>query len=423
MFVHPSLIAEVVAFVSAGTATNANARIRQIVLGPPTAPYGTTSFGTVGQYEQIDGIAYGEVNPRDPLNAVIQDIDLAPVDAKGLVEYSTDFQILMPVDESKGNHIMLSEVVNRGNETSPGTFNIGTSASNPQGDGFLESQGLTLIFIGWQADLVAPASNPGLISMSAPIAHFRGGKSITGIVRSEWTVSTPTSTQNILAESSSNTPGYASVTTSNAGLKLTARVHQNDAKAPIPNSQWAFADCTSTPFPGVPNPQKVCLQNGFDTNHIYELIYTAKDPILMGLGLAALRDVSAFFHNTKTDDNGTPNPLAGQIKHTILRGDSQSGRLLRTFLDLGFNEDETGKQVFEGMHPHIGSVRNYINVRFSQPGRLAGTQHTEMQYPGPDSPLTYEPVFDPLTGKAEGILDRCRENHTCPKIVHTMSDI
>ena len=120
---------------------------------------------------------------------------------------------------------MLSEVVNRGNETSPGTFNIGTSASNPQGDGFLESQGLTLIFIGWQADLVAPASNPGLITMSAPIAHFRGGKTITGIVRSEWTVSTPTSTQNILAESSSNTPGYASVTTSNAGLTLTARVH------------------------------------------------------------------------------------------------------------------------------------------------------------------------------------------------------
>ena len=176
-------------------------------------------------------------------------------------------------------------------------------------------------------------------------------------------------------------------------------MHQYDPKVPIPNSQWAFADCTSTPFPGVPNPQKVCLQNGFDTNHIYELIYTAQNPIVMGLGLAALRDVSAFFHNTATDDNGTANPLAGQIAHTILRGDSQSGRLLRTFLDLGFNEDETGQQVFEGMHPHIGSVRNYINIRFSQPGRLAGTQHTEKQYPGPESPLTYQPTFDPFTGE------------------------
>jgi Alpha/beta hydrolase domain len=401
----------------------ADARITSINITSVAPAYGGVSFGSVGPYEFITGVANGAVDPTDSRNALIQDIELAPLDSKGLVEYSTVFQILMPVDESKGNHIMLSEVVNRGNETSPGTFNIGTSTTNPQGDGFLENQGLTLVFIGWQADLVAPASNPGLITMSAPIAHFRGGKTITGVVRSEWTVSTPTSTLNILAESSSNTPGYASVTTSNAGLTLTERVHQDDPKVPVPNSQWAFADCTSTPFPGVPNPQKVCLQNGFDTNHIYELIYTAQNPIVMGLGLAALRDVSAFFHSAKADDNGTPNPLAGQIQHTILRGDSQSGRLLRTFLDLGFNEDETGTQVFEGMHPHIGSVRNYINVRFSQPGRLAGTQHTEMQYPGPDSPLTYEPVPDPFTGETKGILDRCRETHTCPKIVHTMSDI
>jgi Alpha/beta hydrolase domain len=409
-----------------GLAHSAEARVTSITINSIVPAYGGVSFGSVGPYQFITGVASGAVDPRHPRNAIIQDIELAPLDSKGLVEYSTVFQILMPMDESKGNHIMLSEVVNRGNETSPGTFNIGTSTANPQGDGFLENQGVTLLFAGWQADLVAPASNPGLITMSAPIAHRHGGQMITGVVRSEWTVSTATGapgTQNILAESSSNTPGYASVTTNNTGLTLTQRVHQDDPKVPIPNSQWAFADCTSAPFPGVPNPQKVCLQNGFDTNHIYELIYTAKDPIVMGLGLAALRDVSAFFHNGAKDDNGTANPLAGQIAHTILRGDSQSGRLLRTFLDLGFNEDESGQQVFEGMHPHIGSVRNYINVRFSQPGRLAGTQHTEKQYPGPDSPLTYEPTFDPLIGETSGILDRCRKTGTCPKIVHTMSDI
>jgi hypothetical protein len=173
----------------------------------------------------------------------------------------------------------------------------------------------------------------------------------------------------------------------------------------------------------VSNPQKVCLYIFFFNDTATTEIYTAKDPIVMGLGLAALRDVSAFFHNAVKDDNGTPNPLAGQIAHTLLRGDSQSGRLLRSFLDLGFNEDESGQQVFEGMHPHIGSVRNYMNVRFSQPGRLAGTQHTEKQYPGPDSPLTYEPLFDPFTGETNGILDRCRTTGTCPEIVHTMSDI
>jgi Alpha/beta hydrolase domain len=113
----------------------------------------------------------------------------------------------------------------------------------------------------------------------------------------------------------------------------------------------------------------------------------------MGLGLAALRDVSVFFHNAAKDDNGTANPLAGQIAHTILRGDSQSGRLLRTFLDLGFNEDESGHQVFEGMHPHIGSVRNYINVRFSQPAGWPGLSTPRSNIPvptrlGPMSPLS-----------------------------------
>jgi hypothetical protein len=412
-----------IAFLGVGPA--ADARITSIVLGPPTLPYGTTTFGSVGQYEEIDGTAYGEVDPSDPLDAVIQDIKLAPRNQRGMVEYSTQVSILKPVDESLGNQTMLFEIVNRGNMLDPGYFNVGVTTTNPAGDGFLENQGFTLVWAGWQADLVPP---PGvsLVTMSAPIAHQLNGATITGVVRSEWTVSTPTGapgTQNILAESSSNTPGYASVTTDNTGLTLTERVHQDDPKVAIPNSQWAFADCTSTPFPGVPNPQKVCLENGFDTNHIYELIYTAKDPIVMGLGLAAIRDVASFFRSATKDDLGNPNPLAGSLKFTLLNGISQSGRLLRTYLELGFNEDEEHQKVFDGMQPEIGSVRNYINVRFSQPGRLAGTQHTEKQYPGPDSPLTYSSTLDPLTGETAGILDQCRQTATCPKIVHTMSDI
>ena len=204
---------------------------------------------------------------------------------------------------------------------------------------------------------------------------------------------------------------------------MTMRVHQDDPKVRIANSDWAYADCTSEPFPGSPNPQKVCLKNGFDTNHIYELIYTGKDPIVMGLGLAAIRDVADFFRDAKKDDHGNPNPLAGELKFALLNGISQSGRLLRTYLELGFNEGEDHQQVFDGMHPHIGSVRNYINVRFSQPGRLAGTQHTEKQYPGPESPLSYGKANDPLTSETEGLLDQCRRSHTCPMIVHTMSDI
>jgi hypothetical protein len=143
----------------------------------------------------------------------------------------------------------------------------------------------------------------------------------------------------------------------------------------------------------------------------------------MGLGLAAIRDVASFFRSATKDEVGNPNPLAGVLKFTLLNGISQSGRLLRTYLELGFNEDEEHRRVFDGMQPEIGSVRNYINIRFSQPGRLAGTQHTEKQYPGPDSPLTYGSTFDPLTGETAGLLDQCRRTASCPKIVHTMSDI
>jgi hypothetical protein len=403
-----------------GLASSAEARVTNITISSTVPAYGGATFGSVGAYEFVTGVASGEVDPNDQRNAIIQDIELAPRNARGMVEYSTKFQILKPVDESKGNHVMLFEIVNRGNELDPGFYNIGATTANPQGDGFLENRGLTLVWAGWQADLVAPPSNPGLITMvSVPIAH-QNGQTISGVVRSEWTVSAPASTQNILAESSSNTPGYPTVTLNNSALTLTMRVHQDDARVVVPNSDWAFADCSSTPFPGVPNPQKVCLKNGFDTNHIYELVYTAKDPIVMGLGLAAIRDVASFFHRAPSNAG---NPIAGAISYTLLNGISQSGRLLRSYLNLGFNEDENGQQVFDGAQPHIGAVQNYINVRFSQPGRLAGTQHTEKQFPGPDSPLTYARRNDPLLGEPRGLLDRCTRSNTCPKVVHTMSDI
>jgi hypothetical protein len=389
-------------------------------------PYGSTVFGAVGQYEQLDGVATGEIDPNDPANARIQDIQLAPRDAHGMVQYQTVVSILRPVNMSAGNHAMLFEIVNRGNKLDPGTYNVGATSTNPAGDGFLESEGFTLVWAGWQADLI-PAT--GRVTMTAPVAHQRNGSHITGPVRSEFIVNgTQTNgqlftTQNILADSSSNTPGYPSVTLDNSHDTLTMRVHQNDPKVLVPNSDWAFADCSVTPWPGVPNPQKVCLKAGFDTNHIYELLYTAQDPIVMGLGLAAIRDVGAFLRHEKADDVGTANPLAGQIRWTLLNGISQSGRLLRVFLELGFNRDEKFGRVFDGMAPHIGSVRNYLNVRFSQPGRLAGTQHTEKQYPGPEGALSYGKSYDPLTGEEGGVLDRCEQTNTCPKIVHTMSDI
>jgi hypothetical protein len=205
------LLASAVAVACVTFAPGADARITRIDLGSPTSPFGSTGFGSVGQYEQIDGTAYGEIDPRDPLNAVIQDIELAPRNSRGKVEYSTKVSILKPVDESHGNHTLLFEILNRGNKLDPGTFNVGVTTANPAGDGFLENQGFTLVWAGWQADLVPPAG-VNLVTMSAPIAHQRNGATITGVVRSEFIVNTtPQSTQNILAASSPNTPGYPTV--------------------------------------------------------------------------------------------------------------------------------------------------------------------------------------------------------------------
>ena len=387
----------------------ASARITNIVVTSTQSPaLGGASFGSVGQYEQIDGVAFGEVDPNDPLNTVITDIKLAPRNVRGMVEYSMDISILKPIDLSKSNHVLLYDVVNRGRKRSP-EINVGGNAT-AVGDGFLESRGYILAWSGWEGDLTTG------LKINLPVATRRNGAVITGRVRAEYILDAPASTQDLTAP-----PAYEAVSTNNAGATLTRRVHQDDPKELIPNTQWAFADCTSTPFPGVPSTLKVCLQGNFDTNHIYELVYTAKNPTVMGLGFAATRDFIAFLRGLQPLP-APPNPLAGGIQHAIIYGSSQSGRWIRTFLQLGFNESESGHQVTEGAIPHKASNRGAFNVRFAQPTRLSGTQHTETQFPGPESPSTWNPLFDPLSGVSGGQLDRCRASNTCPKITHTITD-
>jgi hypothetical protein len=232
-------------------------------------------------------------------------------------------------------------------------------------------------------------------------------------------------------------PAYAAVSTSNAGATLTMRVHQNDPKVAIDNSQWAFADCSTTPFPGTPNAAKVCLNGGFDTNHIYELVYMAKNPTVTGIGFAATRDFNSFLrgggdkhgddgnrdHGKKGSAGPAPvNPLDKSIDHAIIYGSSQSGRWIRTFLQLGFNQSEDHERVFEGAIPHKASNRGAFNVRFAQPTRLSGTQHTEKQFPGQASPQSWGDAYDPIAGIFAGQLDRCRKSDTCPKITATETD-
>ena len=220
----------------------AEGRITGLTNCTTTSPYESTSFGTAGAYEQLACTANGAVDPKDPLNAIIQDIKLAPK-VNGLVQYSMDVTILRPTDLSKSNNVMLFDVPNRGNRLLPGGFNIGGSITSA-GDGFLHSQGFIIVASGWQGD-VLPGN--GRLTMTVPVADFPGGGTITGRVRTEYGLTAgPATTQNLGGGpyTGTTTTSYETVTLNNAGAVLTQRVHQDDPRQLIPNSQWAFADCS-----------------------------------------------------------------------------------------------------------------------------------------------------------------------------------
>jgi len=405
------LIVSGLVFLALGTA--ARAEVTGITF-TRSSPFGATAFGRAGAYEQLDGVVTGEIDPHRPLNGIIQDIEKAPRNVRGNVEYAMTFSILKPADLARSNHTLVYDVVNRGNKLITSFLNVGTSAANPAGDGFLQQQGFILVWSGWQGDAL-PGGGRQVMTL-VPVAHHKDGSSITGEVRQEYTPAAAVPSEPLAGNAL--TAPIETATLDNSTATLTRRIHWNDPKELIPRSQWAFADCSATnPFPGAPSTKSVCLQSGFDTNHIHELVYTGKDPKVMGIGFAATRDLVAFLRR----NSGPANPLAGAVQSTIGFGISQSGRFLRTFIGLGFNQDENGNRVFDGLDPDIASYRISLNIRFAQPTRLAGTQHTEKQFPGQESPTTWEDTHDRFAHIDGGLLDRCRRSHTCPKIFNTVS--
>lgn len=406
-----------------GLAAEADARITRIEITRVEAPaFGGASFGAVGPYDRLVGRAFGEIDPRDPDSAVIQDLALAPRNARGQVEYATDIYILKPHDLALGNGTILWDAANRGNKVALALFNAGVVGGNEPtdaGDGFLQHQGYTLVWSGWQPD-VAPGG--GRMTMTVPVAHAPGGGEITGTVRGEYIVTAPTSTQNLSSGTFTGLThtSYETVSLDTSRAVLTRRVKETDARVPVAATDWAFADCTTTPFPGAPSTTQICLRDGFSPDFLYELLYTAKNPTVLGLGFAATRDVIAFLRHADRDDAGQPNPLAGGIRTALAHGTSQAGRYLRTFLLLGFNQDERRRAVFDGMNPHLASQLLPLNVRFGQPGRAYG-QHEDHLYPAAEPPFTYARTRDSIARQTAGILDACQRSHSCPKIVHTIS--
>jgi hypothetical protein len=189
---------------------------------------------------------------------------------------------------------------------------------------------------------------------------------------------------------------------------------QIGAIAEIAPGDWAFARCDADhPFPGTPDPKEICLKNGFDPNLLYQVVFTAKDPPVLGIGFAAFRDLGSFFKYTKEDDAGTPNPVAGGVTWSITRGISQSGNYVRGFLHLGFNQDEAGRQVYDGAWPIIAGRRIALNMRFAMPDGVL-----RLYEAGSEGPQWWGDAPDKVRGlPSGGILDRCNATHTCPKIV------
>ena len=415
---------------------SAEARITRIEITKIEPAFSGQSFGDVGPYERLIGKAYGEVDPMHASNATIQDIGLAPHNPRGMVEYVTEIEILRPAGRSKSNGVLFFYIANRGNKGGLALFNADMpfeiAANNnlaSAGDGFMLRQGYTIIWFGWQGDV---AAGNGRLTMKVPVARNPDGSSITGLVRSELTTSplvlppTPATTLNLSSGwfTAMATTAYPTVSTDNQtpladGFlpQLTLRRHEFEPRTPIPNGEWSFGACNAG-NPVTANDTQICYPAGFKPGLLYEVTYRAKDPLVLGLGYAAARDLGSFFKSAAKDDAGNANPALVPKAQAIVMGTSQSGRFVRSLIHLGFNQDEEGRIVFEGAFPHIGGGLIALNVRFGQPGRAAGTGEVDRDFPGADFPFTYGSEHDPITGKTQALLDRCLKTSTCPKIVH-----
>jgi len=382
----------------------ADARTTSIQILSRGIAFGGHSFPGVGQYEFITGIATGEVDPSNPQNAVITDIGLAPVNGNGNVAYRHNFYILKPVDLSKGNHKMMYEPPNRGrktyqelNRTPDGTNDPAAlnDTSNPGelDNSFLWTRGYTTVWSGWENALANLTTTPNTTTATAdlPVVHGPGGATITGPAY-----------EYIVTGASSFALNYPAATTDTTQAKLTHRVHLDDPAVPLDPTAWSYNAAGTS----------ISLKSGnFVNNDIYELSYTAKDPTVNGLGLAAIRDFNSFLKYGSVADG---NPLAGDVTRIYTETSSQPARTLNDFTHLGFNEDENGNKVFDGMMQWIGAGDGLnMNYRWSQTKRTERNRQEELYLEGL-FPFANQTTTDPISGQTDGRYKKCTETNTCP---------
>jgi hypothetical protein len=388
--------------VAAISVSLAQARVVRVEIASRTDIQEGKPFGSAGGYEKIIGRVYFAVDPANLHNRKIVDLDKAPRNAKGEVEFSADLYLLKPKDMAKGNQAVLFEVSNRGGR---GILSIVNGRDGEFGDGFLMRQGYTIAWVGWEFDLSSQGEH---LRLSAPIAHDPGGKEIQGLVRTDFTP----------AEKRDDMPlghillgpdGGNSYPVDDPASKqnvLTVRDTPTGQRQIIPRNDWSFGHVVDGKLQA--DPHYVHLNSGFVPGRIYELVYTAKNPAVVGVGLAAVRD---FLSYLKYDPQAT-----APVKRVYAVGISQSGRFLRHFLYQDFNADERGRQVMDGVIAHVaGAGRGSFNHRFAQPSRDAQPM-SSLFFPTDLFPFTDLPEKDPDTGEQAGLLDAATKSKMVPKI-------
>ena len=322
--------------------------------------------------------------------------------------------------------------MNRGNKRCLQFFNDAPGTNDPRtadhmGNGFLMRCGYTVCWIAWQGDIL-PGN--GRILLDLPVAT-EDGRPITDKVRSEFIADAHGVTTYPLSGWVS-TRSHPATSRDTAKATLVRRRYPHDAPETIPPDQWMFArlerggglDNQGSEAAVVASETNIHLPGGFEPGWIYELVYEGRDPLVLGLGHAAVRDVTSFLRHVDSDAAGTANPLreAGSehgIEKAYAWGRSQTGRCLRDFVHLGFNADAQGRRVFDGIIPHVsGGGLMWMNHRFANVVRPAGQEYEEHLNPADRFPFSYAQTTDHLTGRTDAILKR---PETDPLVIHTQT--
>jgi len=365
-------------------------------------------FGAVGAYERIKGRIHYAIDPTDPANQAIIDLNLAPKDDQSLVTFAGDFILLRPIDPDRGNRTLLYEVNNRGGLGLLPMFNDGARSNNPNalnhaGDGLLFEQGYTMLWSAWNWDVVAGGDR---LLIDLPIAEH-DGELVTGPVAAEFVLAQPARSAPFMWGFSK---GYPPLDPNDPEATLTWRDEPDGQRQPIPRNSWRFSDVDTSRTP--PQPTRITADEPFVPGRIYELVYEARDPRVVGLGLAAIRDAISFVRYEHE-------PTSKALDHTLIFGISQSGRVINHMIWQGFHQDEAGRSIVDGAFVHVaGAGKGSFNHRFAQTTRHPS--HLEdQQYPADIFPFTTVAITDPVTGERGGMLEAARESANVPKIFYT----